>query len=366
MKIVILGGGAGACAAAADLKIRGFDSILCSTYPADIAERIGPIRKKGGLEYSGSIGEGFAEIETSTDISCVKDADIVMIITLAEGYEYYARALARGLKKRQHIHLNPGYIGGILRFVSVLREEGVKEIPLMSETNNLAYACRIIEPTLVRVYQKAKYLICAGFPGALSEEASAKIREIYPVVKTAANVLETGMMNPNIIIHPAGMVANAGWIETTKGNFHYYIDGNSPSVSKLIEEVDKERVSLCKVANIWTLPFLDFYFQAGYTTVADKGVYVAFQNSEPNKTLKAPPSLTHRYLDEDVGYGMVPISCIARIAGTKVPTIDSIIHLSSVLRGVDYWSEGLTAKKMGLSGMTIKELSKYVESGVLA
>ena len=153
------------------------------------------------------------------------------------------------------------------------------------------------------------------------------MREIYPVVNGVENVLETGMMNPNIIIHPAGMVANAGWIESTQGNFYYYIDGHSPSVSRLIEAVDKERVALCKAMGIWTLPFLDFYSKAGYTTVADKGVFVAFQNSPPNKTLRAPPSLNHRYLDEDVGYGMVPISYIAKMAGSKVPTIDSIIQL---------------------------------------
>ena len=60
--IAVLGAGHGGCACAVDLVLKGFEVSLCSAYNPG---HIRPIIEKGGLEYSGKIGEGFAKINAT-------------------------------------------------------------------------------------------------------------------------------------------------------------------------------------------------------------------------------------------------------------------------------------------------------------
>lgn len=362
MRIVILGAGAGACAAAVDLKLNGFDVILCSSYEPDIKERITPIQARGGLDYSGVLGEGFMPIETSTDENEVKAADVIMVVTLANGDEYYASKCGKLISEDQIVFLNPGYIGSSIRFSNIVRANTGKRIKIC-ETNNLPYISRLIGPTHVRIFKKSKFLLFSSFPSKDNDLCFSKIRPIYPFLKLAENVLETGMLNPNIILHPAGMAMNAGWIEFTKGDFFYYLEGHTPAVARVIDSFDEERLNICRAAKVKTMKFVDFYYKNEYTTDGSKGVYEALRNSEPNRTIKAPPSLNHRYVTEDVGYGLVPMAAIGRIARVKTPTMDSLIHLISTMTAVHYETDGLTLEKMNLVDVDLSRLNAILKDG---
>ena len=49
------------------------------------------------------------------------------------------------------------------------------------------------------------------------------------------------------IFHPAISILNAGWIESTHGDFQFYIDGVTPSVAHILEVLDRERVTVASV-----------------------------------------------------------------------------------------------------------------------
>ena len=95
------------------------------------------------------------------------------------------------------------------------------------------------------------------------------------------------------------------------------------------------------------------FYQAGLTTEAARAsgdISRACRESEPNKTIKSPPSLDHRYVHEDVGYGLVPFAELGRLAGVKTPTIDALVQLAGLSVGVDYVRDGLTLERLGLAG----------------
>jgi opine dehydrogenase len=46
--------------------------------------------------------------------------------------------------------------------------------------------------------------------------------------------------------------------------------------------------------------------------------------------------------------------------GIPTPTIDIIIELGSVLHGRDYRAEGRTVERLGLAGLSIKEIHNLV------
>ena len=73
----------------------------------------------------------------------------------------------------------------------------------------------------------------------------------------------------------------------------------------------------------------------------------------------AQPKLDHRYLNEDVGYGLVFMSRLARQVGVETPTIDAMIRVTSVLMARDYAGEALrTPETLGIEGRSAEELGR--------
>lgn len=363
-KIAVFGGGNGGCAAAADLTLSGHEVALYSRSPATLE----PILKKGGLETDGLLGEAFVPLAKVTHdaYDAIKNAELIMVIVPGTGHEYCARLLAPLLTEDQIIFLNPGHTGGSLHFAATLKRDGCDKRIKICETNSLTYGCRLTGPAKVTVYLKAKYLLFACFPGSDLQDVWEKVRPLYPVLRPSLHVLETSLSYLNAILHPAGMVLNTGWIEHTGGDFRFYYEGTTPAVARIIEKVDRERMEIMKGVGLTPMSVLDIFYQAGYTTesaYSTGSVFQAFQESEVNKPRKAPSSLDHRYMDEDVSYGIVPMSEIGRITGVETPVMASLIQIASAMKQLDLRKHGLTLEKMGLSGMKKEQLRKFLLEG---
>ncbi|MGN6730746.1 MAG: NAD/NADP octopine/nopaline dehydrogenase family protein, partial [Candidatus Binatia bacterium] len=162
------------------------------------------------------------------------------------------------------------------------------------------------------------------------------------------------------------MVGNAGWIEKTGGDFLYYRDGITPAIGAWIDAIDAERLKIVQALGLQALRFVDIFYQAGLTTEAgrDSGsAYQAIHESEPNQTIKAPASLDHRYIKEDVGYGLVPMAEIGKLLRVRTPVMDALITLASTALGLDFRTEGLTLEKMGLAEIRPDDLQKILMNG---
>lgn len=363
-RVAILGAGNGGCAAAADLTLKGYQTRLYSRSPVTLE----PLRRRGGITLIEQQERRFATPHLiTTDLGeAVGGADLIMITTPSPAHDFLARAVAPHLNDGQLIHLNPGHTGGSLHFSQVLRETAPGLFVRFCETVTLTYICRMTGPAEVEVYRRTSHLLCAGFPSKQSAESIAVLKSIYPVLISARNVMETGLSNINAIMHPAGMVANAGWIEKTRGNFLFYREAISPAVARVIEAVDRERLEIVQRLGLPLVSFIEIFYRSGLTSetaLRSASVYRATQDSEPNSKIKSPPRLDHRYLNEDVAYGLVPMAEFARLVGVDTPTIDALITLASQMNRVDYRREGLTLEKMGLSGINAGELPKLLQEG---
>jgi len=78
---------------------------------------------------------------------------------------------------------------------------------------------------------------------------------------------------------------------------------------------------------------------------------------------KGPASANTRYISEDIPIGMVLWASLGRLLGVPTPTADSLIQISSVVHGTDYWQGGRTVEKLGLAGMTADDLVRYLMQG---
>jgi opine dehydrogenase len=363
-KIAVLGAGNGGCAAAADLTLRGYEVRLFSRSDATLL----PIIKQGGITLSEAGEEKFAApyFHSPHIVPVIEGVDLIIVAAPAVAHEYLAQSMAAHLRDGQRILLNPGHTGGALHFANILRRAGNEATVRLCETVTLTYICRMLKPAHVEIYRRTTNLRCAAFPARDTHDLIGEIQSIYPNVTVAHNVLETGLSNINAIMHPAGMLGNTGWIEKTAGDFLYYREGVTPAIAAWIEEVDKERLQIVNRLGLRPMPFIDIFYQAGLTSAearASGSVYRAIHESEANLKIRSPASLDHRYLHEDVGYGLVPMAEIGRLFGIKTPVMNSLITLASVANGIDYSREGLTLEKIGLAGITAENLPVILQNG---
>ena len=363
-KIAILGAGNGGCAAAADLTLRGFQVRLFSRSESTTVK----LAKLGEIELvEGGVSKKAAPFFLSPHLPpVVQGVDLIVVTTPAVGHEYLAKGIANYLADGQKILLNPGHTGGALHFANLLRQAGCKAEVQLCETVTLTYICRMPQFGRVEVYRRTTNLRCAAFPGRLTAALLPEIHSVFANVVPAANVMETGFSNINAIMHPAGMLGNAGWIEKTGGDFLYYREGVTPAIGAWIDAVDRERLEIVRALGLTPLRFVEIFHQAGLTTAEarDSGsAYEAIHNSEPNFTIKAPPALDHRYIHEDVGYGLVPMAEVGKLLGVETPVMDSLIALASTALGTDFRGQGLTLEKMGLAGIKPGELPRVLEQG---
>ncbi len=365
-KIAVLGAGNGGCAAAADLTLRGYEVRLYSRSQNTLQ----PILERRGIEMVEAGKNSFCRphLLTTSIAEATAEADLIMIAAPSVAHEYFAHRLVPVLRDGQIIFLNPGHTGGSLHLAAALRKSGLKVKVRICETVTLTYICRLNGLARVEVYRRTTHLRCAAFPGKFTTELVGEIRKIYPNLLQAENVLETGLSNINAIMHPAGMIGNAGWIEKTAGEFYFYRDAITPSVARLISAVDRERLNIVRQLELNPTTFVEIFYQAGLTSDsarASGSVYQAIKESVPNQTIKSPASLKHRYLNEDVGYGLVPMAEIGRLVGVQTPVIDALITVASEINQIPYRSEGLTLEKMGLAGVKLKELKGLLYEGEL-
>lgn len=363
-KIAVFGAGNGGIAAAAHLTLAGHKVTLCNR----TQERLVPFLGSGQIKLKGVLGEHTVTVDKiTTDVGeAVHSADLLVVAIPASGHHYYAKAMAGYLTDHHVILLNPGSTGGALNFAKMLQIEGVSTKTPICETNTLTYACRITAPGEVGIFNLAPNVMAAVFPSRDTEPALKVARDAYPSLVQAKNVLETSLSNLNAVIHPPGMILNAGWIQRTAGDLYYYYDGTTPAVAEVMRGIDVERVSIMRTLGFEPIGFLQRFYEAGYTSkraVEEDSFFIAFQESEPNRWLRSPSTLNHRYLDEDVRFGLVPMSEIGKAVGVNTPTMNALITLGGIINGVDYYGTGLTLERMGLDFEGRERLEKVLAEG---
>ena len=96
---------------------------------------------------------------------------------------------------------------------------------------------------------------------------------------------------------------------------------------------------------------------------AGRDLYEAVQSNPGYKGIVAPQSLHHRYIFEDVPASIIPLISLGEQYGAETPTMRSIVHLTSLLVGEDFWPMGRTVESMGVKGLTVRQLRRLVNEG---
>jgi opine dehydrogenase len=366
-KVAILGAGHAGFAHAADLSMKGFEVRLYEV--PEMAATIADIQNQGGIglfpDPSTGLKGGFSKVHliTSDASAAIDSAEVLFVVVPAFAQEAFARRIAQHLKKEQIVVLSPGNFGGAVTFAEALKKNGCTELPVLCEAQSMIYACRKDGTDKVKIFGYKQGLGIAVFPAAATAAVIPTIQKVFPTVEAAPNILWTWLSNPNAIGHPPPMILNAGWIEQTHGDFRFYVDGMSPSILKVMDELDEERMAVGRALELELTPHNQmakkWYGHQGYqgSTYPDK------ERNPVYASIKAESQLDSRYLTEDIPFGLVPLEDVGRLVGVEMPICTSLINLANSLLGRDFRKTGQTLANIGLGDLSVAQLKQLVEEG---
>ncbi len=357
----VIGAGHGGKAMAAHLALMGFPVTLYNRTPENVAA----IKTRGGIELKSYEGgpHGFGRLAhvTSDMGEALEEAEVVMVVVPSTAHADIARKASRHLRDGQIVVLNPGRTGGAMEFVRVLQEQGCEADVTVAEAETLIYASRSEGPAEARIFRIKEAVGVAALPATRTPRVLEAITPAYPQFIDGVSVLHTGLNNMGAIFHPALTLLNAGRIESTGGEFQFYIDGVTPSVARVLEALDRERVTVAAALGIRARTALEWLRMAYDATGAD--LHEAIHNQRGYYGVKAPGTLNHRYITEDVPMSLVPIAALGRRYGVRVRGMESIIRLACIVHRTDYWRRGRTLDKLGIEELSVDEVMWYVMEG---
>jgi opine dehydrogenase len=286
-----------------------------------------------------------------------------MVVLPSSAHAEIAKAAAPYLRDGQIIILHPGRTLGAMEFSKVVRENGCIADITIAEAETFIYASRADGPAQARIFRIKEAVPLAALPSCRTLVVLKAIQPVYPQFIDGLDVLHTGLNNMGAIFHPALTLLNSGWIEHTHGDYQFYIDGVTPSVARVLEVLDRERVTVASAVGIRARTSLEWLKLAYDANGSD--LHEAVHNQLGYYGIKAPATLTHRYIFEDVPMSLVPIASLGKRYGVSVRGMESIINLGGIIHRTDYWRRGRTVERLGLEQWSVSELTRYVQEGVV-
>lgn len=339
-KVAVLGAGNAGRAMAAYLTLRGVEVRLYNRWPNEIEDI-----ERGVIRVSGWTNAEVAIATVTTDLEvAVQEADVIIFVVPAFAHQYLAESIAPLINSDQAVLVHPGLVGGALAVKHALSSAGVPDA-LVGETVTSVFASRL-RPGGVHIRQVLESVALGVVPKHRTGEFLAKVQAPFENrFRAASNVLETSMNNRNPVYHCPTMLTNLARSEA--GEDWAFADVVTPTVVNLITGVDKERVALAERMGVTAPTFYDSLvqrigFDTGSLLEQIRATYL------PGGASPLPTSPLHRYVSEDVPFGLIPWIRLGKWFGTPVGTMTSVATALAAATGRHFEAEALTLSKLGI------------------
>ncbi|EEX49261.1 MULTISPECIES: NAD/NADP octopine/nopaline dehydrogenase family protein [Jonquetella] len=346
--VVVVGAGAGGRAVAADLSLQGHRVTLLQapSHSGSLDDlRGGKILLESLPSCGRPGGQAQLHLVTVDPSEALKGPAAVFVVVPSYAQSDVADFLAPHLREFHQVCLMPGNLLGAVAFVRQLRAGGNDAVTHVAETDSMIFtASRTAGGVSVRGFKDGMGV--AAFPAEGGEELLKSLRAIYPALTVSPTVLETGLSNPNVLIHVPLTVLN--WANAERGlDMLSYYGAFTPGIGRVIEALDGERMALASrgVAIRPVVSLLgDWYRKQG---ASGSSIFQLISTNPLYKNSKLPKSTNHRYIIEDVPFGLVPAADLLNRFGLPNAVHLSLITLASLASGTDFQAAGRSLRGMG-------------------
>ena len=354
MRIAVLGGGHGAYAAAADLAEQGHEVRL---WRRD-AKAFAPVLESGAIRLTDFKGARSVRLAAATtDIgAALRGARLVLMPTPATAQADIARAMAPHLEGGQVVFSPPGTFGSY----AMATISGARDV-MFAETGTLPYLARKHAPDEIAITIRAKRLPVGVFPARLTSEALQVIGNAYPVVHPIEDALSAALMNAGPIIHPPLILMNAGPLEHFE-RWDIHNEGTQPSIRSVTDALDSERIRLRE-----TLGYAPYHYPLRDHYTSDRWMYGDAHDrlTESGDWREHIDLRTHRYMREDIAFGLAFLVSAARWAGLDAPVATGLLAIASAALGEDlYANSPRTRDALERAGLDRIAMKKLLQEGL--
>lgn len=344
MNVTILGCGNVGVAIAADLSIGGHDVSLIKTSHTkeSVFDKICQNSNRVLLKENGCYKPATIK-EVSHDIGQVAKADVVIVTVQSTYHEQLIKNISKFLNENQIIICICSYMS------SFYFKKYCASLPIIVETTGPYLEGRIEEDdtpgeVVFRVGCRLSRSPLSIFQKKRTDECLSNILQLYKGFRYEYSVMESALLNPNMILHTVGSIMSIPRIEYSKGNFCMYREAyarGNDSTFKVMLRLDEEKKKVLK--SLGCNP-IDIFVSGGFLGDPIKSFY---DYSESKDRAISPTSVRSRYITEDVSQGLVLLESIAQKIGVDVPLTSSLITLAGCALGIDFRSVGRTIQKLG-------------------
>ncbi len=359
LSVAVLGASHGGLALAGYLSQRGHVVTLWNRS----TERVAAVAKERGIHLTSpsSAPEHVPiALATSNLAAALADVRVVLVAVPACAHADIARQCASYLRDGQTVLLLPGRTGGALEFRRVLRDAGCRAHVLLGEANTFPFAARCVKPASSVIFGAKAEVLTAALPACHTAQLLEACRPFLPMLRSARSTLHTGLANLGAILHPVITLLNADRIQRGE-SFDFYREGVTSTVASVLAAADAERLRIAQAYSVpacslrdWIARAYDHHAETIHAAVAGNPAYVG---------IKAPATLAHRYLLEDVPTGLIPLLELGKAARLNLPVLTALVDRSRLVLGKHRWQRQRTLDVLGLEGLSAQTIRDYVEQG---
>src|SRR5256885_15663056 len=321
MKIAVIGGGNGAYAAAADLTERGHEVRLWRRNAEALAASKTLTLKDAEGERRITLAAVAADVA-----SALRGAELVFMPDPAFTQLDNARRIAPHLADGQVVFFAPGTFGSYI-VAQTVRQSGNRADLAYAETGTLPWLTRKHGPTTAAITARATRLPTGVYRARAAERAFAVLRQPFPV-EPVEDALSAALMNAGPVIHPPLILMNAGPLEHFE-RWDIHKEGTQPSIRRVTEALDGERIATREKLGYRAphFPLADHYRADGDEWMYGRRVHKKLTDSQDWREHIALTE--HRYMREDVEYGLAFLVSVAEWSGVPCPVARGLLALGS-------------------------------------
>lgn len=331
MRIGIVGCGGVALGYAAMLTERRHDPVLWSPSGKSAADLRG-----AELEVSGVLETRFRPVFASDPQVLMEHAEVVMIAVPGYGHKVVIDAITPFARSGQTFIVSAQLSLSATYLRQQLQASGIAANVVAWATT--ALMSRRSGTHSISIGGIRSRLEAAVLPAGGDGSAIAVCRDLFGDRFTeVAEITAIALSNLNPPIHLASALCNFTRIE--KGEYWANYDGITPSVARMIEALDTERLAVAeaygvKVRTVHEHYHLTFGFEPG-RTLAEMAAAV----HEKRKGPPGPVTTDTRFVTEDVPFGIVPVIALADKRGVPVPLHKAGLVVVNALYGRQFENE---------------------------
>lgn len=356
MNVTILGAGGVGLGMAALMSRKRVDVCLWAPSRDGVSRLIDgkPIVSTGVLE-----GE-FRASATLDIAEAIDDAEVIIIAVPGNGHKAVIDLLAPHVRSNQLIAISSHMSLSALYLSQQLRARGV-DCPI-SAWATTAITGRRIGPGEVYVTTVRQHVVASTVRSEDYDQSERILNGLFGDIFTQApDLMAATLTNVNPETHMAVALCNLTRMEYGE-QWGSYV-GISGAVGRLIESLDSERINLATHFGYSVQTVQDHLHESFGLPRGSVADMAAEQHIRRNGIPAGPVVLEHRYVTEDVPFGIVPLVKFGKIAGAEMRLHEAGLGLMSALYGRSFTAENDVLPCLDIDNLSSEELLALCRHG---